>query len=247
MAQLNELALFAGIGGGILGGRLLNWRTVCAVENDPFARDVLIARQNDGSLYPFPIWDDVSTFDGACWKGIVDVVHGGFPCQDISPAGSGAGIEGARSGLWSHMARIVGQIRPQYVVMENSQFLVSRGLGMVLTDLAKMGYDARWGIVGAHHASAPHTRNRTYLVAYPKRTRLEGFWSLARESQVAESGHDGSPSHRQAEQWWKVEPDVERMAHGIPARMERLRGIGNAQVPAVVPIAFNLLTDNNTA
>ena len=84
---MNELALFAGAGGGILGGRLLGWRTICAVEIDPYARDVLLARQNDGCLPPFPVWDDVRTFDGRPWRGVVDVVSCGFPCQDISSEG----------------------------------------------------------------------------------------------------------------------------------------------------------------
>jgi DNA (cytosine-5)-methyltransferase 1 len=163
---MNELALFAGAGGGILGGRLLGWRTVCAVEYDQYARDVLMARQNDGHLEPFPIWDDVRTFDGRPWQGLVDVVSGGFPCQDISSAGKGAGIEGARSGLWGQMARIIGEVRPRYVWVENSPLLVSRGLGLVLGDLAKMGFDARWGIVGANDAGAPHIRKRIWLLAY---------------------------------------------------------------------------------
>lgn len=86
-----ELALFAGAGGGILGGKLLGWRTVCAVELDAYARRVLLARQRDGCLEPFPIWDDVRTFDGKPWSGKIDVISGGFPCQDISCAGGGAG------------------------------------------------------------------------------------------------------------------------------------------------------------
>ncbi len=91
---MNELALFAGAGGGILGGHLLGWRTICAVEINPYAASVLCARQNEGLLSPFPIWDDVCTFDGRPWRGRVDVVSGGFPCQDISVAGKGAGIGG---------------------------------------------------------------------------------------------------------------------------------------------------------
>ena len=89
---MNELALFAGAGGGILGGKLLGWRTVCAVEWEPYPASVLCARQNDGFLPPFPIWDDVQTFDGKPWRGLVDVVSGGFPCQDISAAGGGEGL-----------------------------------------------------------------------------------------------------------------------------------------------------------
>lgn len=161
---MNELALFAGAGGGILGGKILGWRTVCAVEIDPYCRDILMARQNDGTLAPFPVWDDVRTFRGQDWRGIVDVVSGGFPCQDISCAGKGAGIDGSRSGLWGEMARIVGEIRPRYVYVENSPMLVRRGLARVLGDLAKMGHAARWGIVGAHHAGAPHKRDRLWIL-----------------------------------------------------------------------------------
>lgn len=109
---MNELALFAGAGGGILGGHLLGWRTVCAVERDAYAAQVLAQRQNDGILRPFPIWSDVCSFDGKPWRGIVDVVSGGFPCQDISANGHGAGIAGHRSELWSEMARIVSEVRP---------------------------------------------------------------------------------------------------------------------------------------
>jgi hypothetical protein len=111
---VNELALFAGVGGGILGGHLLGWRTICAVEHDPYAASVLAARQNDGTLHPFPIWDDVCTFDGRPWRGAVDVISGGFPCQDISAAGKGAGLAGERSGLWREFARIIAEVAPPW-------------------------------------------------------------------------------------------------------------------------------------
>jgi DNA (cytosine-5)-methyltransferase 1 len=165
---MRELALFAGAGGGILGGLLLGWRTVCAVELDPYARSVLLARQRDGCLEPFPIWDDVRTFDGHPWRGYVDVVSGGFPCQDISAAGKGAGITGERSGLWTEFARIIGEVRPRYALVENSPMLTSRGLGTVLGDLAALGYDARWGVLGAHHVGAPHKREQIWIVDYAK-------------------------------------------------------------------------------
>jgi len=162
---MRELALFAGAGGGILGGHLLGWRTVCAVEIDPYAASVLVARQNDGLLPPFPIWDDVRTFDGRPWRGRVDVVSGGFPCQDISVAGRGAGIEGERSGLWSHMARVIGEVRPRFAFVENSPALVARGLGRVLGDLAALGYSCKWTVLGASDVGAPHRRERLWLAA----------------------------------------------------------------------------------
>ncbi|MBS09912.1 MAG: DNA cytosine methyltransferase [Alteromonas sp.] len=161
---MNELALFAGAGGGILGGHLLGWRTVCAVEWDAYAASVLVQRQNDGCLPPFPIWDDVQTFDGRPWTGRVDVISGGFPCQDISAAGKGAGIDGERSGMWGHMARIVGEVQPRFVFVENSPMLVGRGLARVLADLTSLGYDSRWAVLGAHHVAAPHKRDRIWIV-----------------------------------------------------------------------------------
>ena len=163
---MNELALFAGAGGGILGGHLLGWRTVCAVEIEPYPASVLLARQNDGILPPFPVWDNVCTFDGRPWRGIVDVVSGGFPCQDISLAGKGAGITGERSGLWSEMARIIGEVRPRFVFVENSPALITRGLGTVLGDLAALGYDCRWTVLGAADVGAPHQRDRLWIVAH---------------------------------------------------------------------------------
>ena len=162
---MNELALFAGAGGGILGGKMLGWRTLCAVELDPYAAGTLLARQNDGSLETFPVWDDVCTFDGRPWRGRVDVVSGGFPCQDISSAGKGAGIDGERSGLWSEFARIIGEVRPRYAFVENSPVLTSRGLYRVLGDLAEMGFDARWGVLAAADVGADHRRERVWIVA----------------------------------------------------------------------------------
>jgi DNA (cytosine-5)-methyltransferase 1 len=160
---MNELALFAGAGGGILGGKLLGWRTVCAVEKCDFARRVLLARQNDGMLDPFPVWDDVITFDGVPWRGIIDVVSGGFPCQDISSTGKGAGISGSRSGLWKHFARIIRDVQPRFVWVENSPLLTKRGIGVVLGDLAAMGYNVKWGVLGAIHCGAPHERLRIWI------------------------------------------------------------------------------------
>ncbi len=123
------MALFSGAGGGILGGKLLGWRTVCAVEWEAYPASVLCARQNDGLLETFPIWDDVQTFDGKPWRGIVDVVSGGFPCQDISAGGKGEGIDGERSGMWREMVRVIHEVQPRFVFVENSPMLTSRGLG----------------------------------------------------------------------------------------------------------------------
>lgn len=168
---LRELHLFSGVGGGILGGMLLGHTCVCAVELEPYCRKVLLQRQRDGILPRFPIWDDITTFDGKPWCGLVDIVAGGFPCQDISCAGKGAGITGSRSSLWKEMARVIGEIQPRYAWMENSPMLVGRGLETVLADLAAMGFSARWGVVGACDAGAPHQRYRIWILAHTTRQR----------------------------------------------------------------------------
>jgi len=162
---LRELHLFAGAGGGILGGMLLGHTPVCAVELEDYPRRILLQRQRDGILPRFPIWDDIQTFDGRPWRGRVDVVAGGFPCQDISVAGKGAGIEGERSGLWGEMARVVREVRPEHVFVENSPMLVGRGLARVLGDFAQMGYDAKWGVLGAHNVKLKHRRDRIWILA----------------------------------------------------------------------------------
>ena len=235
---MNELALFAGAGGGILGGRLLGWKTVCAVEYDAHAASVLVARQNDGSLEPFPVWDDVRTFDGIPWRGVVDVVSGGFPCQDISVANvSAAGLEGERSGLWAEMRRIIHDVRPRFALVENSPALTFRGLGTVLGDLAEMGYDARWGVFSAADVGARHLRERIWIVAHAdemggKLCPLEIPWRSL-------------PRHRvdfvEPAQFAAYAP-VLRGADGVADWMDRVARCGNGQVPAVVRTAWHALT-----
>ena len=204
---MNELALFAGAGGGILGGKLLGWRTVCAVEIVPFCRDILMQRQCDGHLEPFPVWDDVRTFDGRPWRGVVDVVSGGFPCQDISECGKGAGIDGERSGLWSDMARIIGEVRPRFVLVENSPALVGRGLARVLGDLARVGpYECRWGRLGADDCSAPHVRKRCWLVGVLADAAVTGL-----------EGHAGDGTGRREPGRIGEGPDGHLAARGLVA------------------------------
>ena len=290
---MNELALFAGAGGGILGGQLLGWRTVCAVECEPYAASVLVARQNDGLLAPFPIWDDVRTFDGKPWRGIVDVVAGGFPCQDISLAGTGKGLDGERSGLWGEMARIIDEVRPRFAFVENSPALTSRGLGRVLGDLAEMGFDAKWGVLGASVVGAPHRRERIWIVAHANGVRKlqpQGGecnklgWVGNCGSDVPDANshqHQGEPHARRGQgeakgkqelpgdangaglekrqgrgddgaelsaiigaDWWAVEPAVGRVADGVAARVDRLKAIGNGQVPQCAAYAWRCLTAN---
>jgi DNA (cytosine-5)-methyltransferase 1 len=277
---MNELALFAGAGGGILGGHLLGWRTVCAVEWEAYPASVLCARQNDGLLESFPIWDDVQTFDGKPWEGIVDVVSGGFPCQDISAAGKGDGLDGERSGMWKEMARIIGEVRPQYAFIENSPMLTFRGLERVLADLASMGFDAEWGVLSAADVGANHNRERIWIVG--KNTKQFKLFSYSmhnrdrRGQQQPKSveeknkpisnptsiGLQGQGKHEQSinstqsknrktvkfeygssSDFWSVEPNVGRVVDGLAFRMDRLKAIGNGQVPLCAATAWKILNE----
>ena len=238
---MNELALFAGAGGGILGGHLLGWRTVCAVEWEAYPASVLLARQNDGILPSFPIWDDVQTFDGKPWQGIVDVVSGGFPCQDISAAGKGEGIGGGRSSMWKHMARIIGEVQPRYAFVENSPMLTTRGLGVVLGDLASLGFDAEWGVLSAADVGKKHQRERVWVVGYSNSKRLEGDSPCnelrSKKKTISRfNGWDGKGNDL-------PKPYYIRSSDGVASRVDRLKAIGNGQVPLCASTAFRLLKE----
>ena len=162
---MNELALFAGAGGGLLGTTLLGWQPVCAVEKDPYRREVLLRRQRDRMLPLFPVWDDVLNFEGREWRGSVDIITAGFPCQPHSVAGKRKGAADERN-LWPATARILGEVRPRFALLENVPGLIANGfIGTVLGDLAALGYDARWGVISAADAGAPHRRKRVWIVA----------------------------------------------------------------------------------
>ena len=249
---LNELALFAGAGGGILGGKLLGWRTVCAVEIEPYPVSVLIQRQNEGFLAPFPIWDDVCTFDGKPWQGIVDVVSGGFPCQDISVAGNRIGLSGTRSGLWKQFARIIGEVRPQFVFVENSDRLY-KYLGTVLGDLALLGYDAEWGVFSACQIGAPHTRKRMFVLAYSNSLRCgtrgnsvsnaSGLqnWQASQGKQKWEDVECWIRQTFQNGDWESPTQSFLGVDDELAARLDRIKAIGNGQVPIVAATAWGLL------
>lgn len=239
---MRELHLFAGAGGGILGGMLLGHRTVCAVEIEPYCRKVLLQRQRDGILPWFPIWDDVRTFDGKPWRGIADVVCGGFPCQDISCANpDGKGLDGERSGLWFEMRRIICEIRPRIVFVENSPMLTIRGLGRVLGDLAEMGFNARWGVLGAGHLGAPHKRERIWIFADSDKTRQ---FSLPKPTRQLRTD---------ARIWESFGTDVDAdklAANGavygkdnvMAGDVDRIAALGNGQVPIVAATAWEILS-----
>lgn len=216
------LDLFSGIGGFSLGLERAGMQTVAFCEIDPYCRQVLKRHWPHVRQY-----EDVRTLTGDTLgrDGIaVDVICGGFPCQDISWAGRGAGIEGGRSGLWSEYARLIGELRPRYAIVENVAALLERGMGRVLGDLAALGYDAEWHCISASDIGAPHSRERIWLVAYPasERPRQLRWFGSATEGEGVGDIH-----------WPADEPPRERVVDGVPDRLERLTALGNAVVPQI--------------
>jgi DNA (cytosine-5)-methyltransferase 1 len=248
--QVRVLDLFSGIGGFSLGIERAGMRTVQFVEIDPFCQHVL--KQHWPEV---PLHGDIRTFHAPA--GFADVICGGFPCQDLSFAGAGAGLAGERSGLWSEYARIIGEVRPRFVIVENVAALLARGLGDVLRDLAALGYDAEWHCIPSSAVGAPHRRDRVWIVGYPHHEgestsplHAEASWLPKAMADTEGDGGDGlrqTGASRQGRTTggrgrqhlgaqWRVEPDVDRVADGVPARMDRLRALGNAVVPQIPEI-----------
>lgn len=171
---MKTLHLFAGAGGGLLADLILGHTPIGAVEIDPFCCQILRERVEDGWFPELRVHEiDIRLFDPSEYAGRVDCVAGGFPCQDISVAGKGAGITGERSGLWSEFARVLWVLRPRYAFIENSPVLARRGLGTVLSDLAALGYDAEWLVVSAAQIGALHKRERIWILADANRYGME--------------------------------------------------------------------------
>ena len=225
---MNELALFAGAGGGILGGHLLGWRTVCAVEIEDYPRRVLLARQRDGILPRFPIWDDIRTFDGREWRGRVDVVSGGFPCQRFSSAHHGVPVA---TDLRPEFARVVSAVRPRFVFYENVSRVAIDGLAY---KLSKLGYISRGIKISARDVGADHLRNRYWAIAYTNEDREFCLPVNAEASILSELRCCV----------WETGPDEFRVADGVADRMDRIRTIGNGQVPSVAALAWRILSSN---
>ena len=270
-APLRVLDIFSGIGGFSLGLERAGMQTVAFCEIEPYCQAVLRKHWPD-----VPIYRDIRTLTGdtLARDGIaVDVICGGFPCQDLSHAGKRAGLEGARSGLWSEYARLVGELRPRFVIVENVPGLLSLGMGTVLGDLAALGYDACWDCIPASAVGAPHRRDRVWVVGHSKHDGSFGVCQnagaigseqqevlqerqftgasfsqnelahadrsdgIGRRSDVQmgrlgfarETAHDDDAGRVQ----WGAEPDVGRVAHGVPKRVDRLRALGNSVVPQI--------------
>ena len=231
--EITVLDLFSGIGGFSLGLHWAGMRTVAFCEAAPFARRVL-ARHWPG----VPVYRDIRTLSAARLQsdGVPRprLLCGGFPCQDISLAGRGAGIEGSRSGLWSHMARLVAECRPDWVLVENVPGLRGRGADRVLLELDAAGYACWPLVVGAVHAGAPHRRARVWLVAQAAAADAGGA-GLENWQPAAATPPPGLPVERRS--GWAAAPGVCRMDAGLPSGMERLRrqrieALGNSAAPA---------------
>jgi len=277
MGKLRVLDLFSGIGGLTLGlDRTGGFETVAFCEIEQFPQKVLKKHWPE-----VPIYDDIKELTGQrlAADGItVDVITAGFPCQDISYAGKGAGLAGERSGLFYEVARLIGELEPRFVILENVSALLTRGLSEVLGTLASIGYDAEWNCIPAAHVGAPHRRDRIWIVAYPccrgiqrqgavgslacsqgagKKNGKERKWvrdavgrggedvantnsaGLERREETRDTSRLRAQIYEQlarcseGERKWAVEPDVGRVAHGVPDRTHRLRALGNAVVPQI--------------
>lgn len=273
METPTELSLFSGTGGGLLATQhLLKWRTVCYVEWDKYAVEVLKARIRDGYIHDAPIWDDAFTFDGRPWTGLVDIVSAGFPCQPFSTAGKGLAEYDPRNG-WPSTIRIIREVRPRIAWLENVPGLLAKPyFGTILGELAEEGYRVRWDCVSAQEVGAPHLRERLWIVAYAEHNEQTGQHSSIERQKAfdpdrngkarnvadttierlerAESARTVRTDGRIAErggsswQWWTTEPDVGRVANGVASRVDRLRATGNGQVPGVVAEAWRRLTQD---
>lgn len=221
------LDLFSGIGGFSLGLEEAGFQTVAFCEVHPWRRRLLARRWPS-----VPIFGDIREVRGTD-AGSVDVICGGFPCQDISDAGKRDGIEGARSSLWHEFNRLVGEIRPKYVIVENVAALLGRGMGVVLGSLAALGYDAEWRCVPASVVGLPQTRDRVWIVAYPDRGRLStDNERLPQGSRYFRWADDDRLGEAQAEAEacagvaWRAD-------YGLPDWVDRIDALGNAVVPAI--------------
>lgn len=268
--MLNGLALFEGIGGITLA--LKPWvRPLAYCEIDRYAQAVLFSRMARNEIYYGPVWPDIRTLTGEVCPPAIDIITGGFPCQDISAAGNGAGLEGERSGLFFEIIRLCRDIRPRFVFLENVPAITTRGGVRVISEFAALGYDCRWTIVSAAEVGAPHLRERWWLLAHSngERGRIKQVCKPECESStvaidngakkyVSDSSGAGSQGWMQPESAWQAlrqltgsdtqewpqgipQPSLSRGHDGLQNRVDRIRGLGNAVVPLAAQTAFKRL------
>lgn len=263
--EVRELSLFSGAGGGLLGTKLLGWEHVGYVEYDEYCQKIIRQRIDDGILDDAPIFGDIRTFNAegyaVSYQGLVDVITAGFPCQPFSIAGKRAGGNDERN-MWPATIDVIRRVRPRYCLLENVPGLLSSGyMGRVFGDLAESGFDAKWRVLSAAECGAPHKRDRLWVVAtnthsgraYAKQELTQECESTVNSSgdgakeSMANAGRGNGQGARRCvgsetqSTWWGIEPDVDRVANGVAARVDRLKATGNGQVPAVVRAAWELI------
>ena len=220
---MRELALFAGAGGGLLGTHAVGLHCVVAVEIGEHQRAVLAARQNDGCLPPFPIWDDIKTFPAEIYRGVVDVVSGGFPCQAFSSAARGGNIK--EKNLWPYMQQVIRVVSPGYVFAEN---VSAKAIELAQADLEELGYKTEVLPLSAQDLGADHTRER--------------FWILAHANDKSELQRTVNAKVASMSQFrgslWETYAGESGMDDGVANRVDRYTAIGNGQVPAVAAAAL---------
>ncbi|MCB1202486.1 MAG: DNA cytosine methyltransferase [Leptospiraceae bacterium] len=234
---VNELSLFTGIGGGIYGSKLLGWKTIGYVENDTYCQRVIRARINDGIFDTAPIFSDIREFvkSGFAdqYNGFADVVTAGFPCQPFSLAGRQSGENDERN-LWPDTLECISRIRPRFAYLENVPgLLISEYFGTILADLAAIGYDCKWEIISAAEIGGQHLRKRLWILAYPSGLRLKKG-----QKSIREYTHPYKPDIINVPQRIRPQPSVHRKNNGIPNRIDRIKALGNAQVPQVFATAW---------
>ena len=242
--MLNGLDLFTGIGGMSFGLRGYV-RPIAYCECEVYCHKVLLSRMATRRLPNCPIWDDIKTLSGTTFKSRVDIIYGGFPCQDISIAGNGKGLEGERSGLFFEMLRLAKEIKPKFIFIENVPAITTRGGLQVVKEVTKLGYDCRWCVISAASVGAMHKRNRWFLLCYSNGQPSEQAYpkTIADETREAAWGRSAGQCWPFAsrDDWKKTVSEMGKCSDGISDHVARLRALGNAVVPQQVRRAFEIL------
>jgi len=235
-------SLFAGIGGLDLGAERAGFDVIWQCEKDDYCTKVL------NKHWPnTPVYNDVQTLytDDGPDPRQPDILCGGFPCQDISLAGNGAGLDGERSGLWWEFRRIIGKVRPEYAVVENVPALTHRGLDAVLGSLSEIGYDAEWTTLSAGQFGALHHRERLFLVAYDGKERVPRVWPKEVSTERRISWCEDVGGIEDLRDRTDLYPRTLRGSrNGIPTYVDRIAGLGNAVVPQVAEFVFNCVKEH---
>ena len=236
---LNGLDLFSGIGG--LSIALRDWvQPIAYCEIDLYCQGVLLSRMADGSIRRSPIWDDIKTLQGHEFSAPIDIIYGGFPCQDISIAGAGKGLEGERSGLFFEIVRLAKEIQPSFIFLENVPAITERGGISVVREITEMGYDCRWCVISAASIGAKHKRDRWFLLAHTQSKRCKETRQPFRQKQKHPIPYDQA-KHNSFSQEPENKLELAGMVNGVQDRAHRIKALGNAVVPEQAKKAFQIL------